>query len=272
YGNNDYVVNWENDGYEIRHFCDEKGKQRSAIRNPTYYFRSSVTWSDITSGGQHFRMRPLGSIYDVSGMSMFPSASLKYVTMALCNSTVGAAFLKIIAPTMHCQIGDVSAVPIIESKAYDSSLCGLVEENVSLSVADWDSFEISWDFGEHPFAPLGVYGKALPAAALYMAGEPAMYTHISRLFTRWSDECQQRFDTLKANEEELNRIFAEIYHMEGEVPIEVSDDKVSVRRADLQRDIKSLISYGVGCLFGRYSVDQPGLILADQGSTAEDFR
>jgi hypothetical protein len=117
---------------------------------------------------------------------------------------------------------------------------------------DYNSFETSWKFESHP---------------LIQPGEPL----VEKQFTRWQEECQERFDNLKSNEEELNRIFVRIYHMEGEVPIEVPDDKVSVRRADLVRDVKSLISYGVGCIFGRYSLDTPGLVLADQGSTVADY-
>ena len=126
----------------------------------------------------------------------------------------------------------------------------LVESCVALSRSDWDSFETSWDFSSHPL----VRGN-----------------RISSAFGLWSAECKDRFDTLRANEEQLNSIFARIYQMEGEVPIEVEDDKVSVRRADLGRDVRSLISYAVGCMFGRYSLDKPGLVLANQGDGLEEY-
>ncbi|MEG0455313.1 MAG: BREX-1 system adenine-specific DNA-methyltransferase PglX, partial [Bacteroides sp.] len=256
YGNNDYVVNWENDGYEIKHFVDDKGKQRSRPQNTAYYFRSSITWTDIASSGTHFRFRPSGSLYDVKGMSCFPEPDECQQIIGFCNSSLSFAMLKVLSPTLSTQIGEVSRLPVFCVGNSKDGIDRLVDTNIEYAQADWDSFDTSWDFEQHPLAP-----SQLGSASL-----------ISDCYTRWSDECQQRFDTLKANEEELNRIFAEIYHMENEVPIEVPDDKVSVRRADLQRDIKSLISYGVGCLFGRYSVDKPGLILADQGSAAEDFR
>lgn len=117
---------------------------------------------------------------------------------------------------------------------------------------DWNSFETSWDFESHPLA---------------QPGEPL----IERQFGRWQAKCRKRFDTLKSNEEELNRIFARIYHMEGEVPIEVPDDKVSVRLADRERDVKSLISYAMGCIMGRYSLDKPGLVLANQGDGLDEY-
>lgn len=129
----------------------------------------------------------------------------------------------------------------------------IAERNTLVCKSDYDSFETSWDFSTFPLA---------------QPDEPL----ISNQFDRWSEECEQRFLHLKANEEELNRIFARIYGMEGEVPIEVPDDKVSVRRADLVRDVKSLVSYGVGCIMGRYSTFAPGLILADAQQTVGDFK
>jgi hypothetical protein len=131
-----------------------------------------------------------------------------------------------------------------------------VKKNRSLVKNDYDSFENSWDFTRHPLLPQ-THGE---------------HVCIADTFNDWSAECRDRFDTLKSNEEELNRIFAEIYGLEGGVPIEVPDDKVSVRLADRARDIRSLISYAVGCMFGRYSLDEDGLVLADQGSTLADFR
>lgn len=132
----------------------------------------------------------------------------------------------------------------------------MVSTNIDIARADWDAFEISWDFVRHPM----IY---IPEGKSEL---------LSNCFSCWEVKCRGRFDALKANEEDLNRIFARIYHMEGEVPIEVSDDKVSVRLADRVRDARSLISYGIGCLFGRYSAEADGLVLADQGATLDDFR
>jgi hypothetical protein len=161
---------------------------------------------------------------------------------------------RITAPTLDFSEGPIGRTPFPRLSNEELDIINpLVNQNVSLCKSDYDSFETSWDFTTHP---------------LCQPGKPL----IEKQFARWSSECQERFDTLKANEEELNRIFARIYHMEGEVPIEVPDDKVSVRLADELRDVQSLISYGIGCIFGRYSTDKPGLILADAGQTAEDYR
>ena len=155
------------------------------------------------------------------------------------------------SPTLDFEPGQIASYPI-KNEIFDCPLESTVNSCIGLSRADWDSFETSWDFSTHP---------------LTQPGEPL----IKNQFFRWQQECDGRFGQLKANEEELNRIFARIYGMEGEVPIEVPDDKVSVRRADLVRDVKSLISYGVGCIFGRYSTSAPGLVLADAQQTVDDF-
>lgn len=257
YGNIEYVVNWERDGEEIRHFVWTKGPRRGKLRsrpqNMDTYFRPYVGWSAISSGEFAMRYYPEGFIANAKGPGCFASdlATLEYV-LALMNSSTVQAFLRIVAPTLDYSQGPIGRIPV-RLEGNESQIQGLVEQDVLLARTDWDSFETSWDFTTHP---------------LCQPGEPL----IEKQFARWSSECRERFDTLKANEEELNRIFARIYHMEGEVPIEVPDDKVSVRLADEKRDVKSLISYGVGCIFGRYSTDKPGLILADAGQTAEDYR
>lgn len=249
YGNIDYIVNWENDGYEIRHFFSDTGKLKSRPQNMDSYFHEYIGWTAISSGAFAMRYYPVGFIANAKGPGCFAhNKGLLLSIMGMLNSSVGDAFLKVLAPTLDYSEGPIGKIPVIPEE--DHEVEDPVDENISLSRTDWDSFETSWDFTRHPL----VRG-----------------TLVSDAFDAWSAECQERFDQLKANEEELNRIFARIYHMEGEVPIEVPDDKVSVRLADLQRDVKSLISYGIGCLFGRYSLDKPGLVLADQGSTVEDY-
>lgn len=256
YGNLDYLVNWEDDGVEIRNSRDDAGKQRSAVRNPEYYFRESVTWTDITSSGTHFRYRPAGSLYDVKGMSCFPSRDQMPAILALCNSSTVSAIQRILSRTMSTQIGEVSQIPILKEAFSNDAIRNMVEDNISITRVDWDAFETSWDFICHPLIQNNAEGSK----------------RIVETYAQWASECQDRFNRLKVNEEELNRIFARIYHMEGEVPIEVPDDKVSVRLADRDRDARSLISYGIGCMFGRYSTEVEGLVLADQGSTLDDFR
>lgn len=148
----------------------------------------------------------------------------------------------------------------------------LSESCIELSKTDWDAFETSWDFEWHSLAPSAHERVEQLSYGTNSDARVASVSLISERFKHWSAECDDRFNQLKANEEKLNRIFARIYGMEGEVPIEVPDDKVSVRRADLVRDVKSLISYGVGCIVGRYSTFAPGLILADAQQTVDDFK
>ena len=148
----------------------------------------------------------------------------------------------------------------------------MTESNIDIASTDWNSFEVSFGFKCHPLAPSARERTERLSCAMNSDARAASASLISERFRRWSADCNERFNQLKANEEELNRIFARIYGMEGEVPIEVPDDKVSVRRADLVRDVKSLVSYGVGCIMGRYSTFAPGLILADAQQTVDDFR
>lgn len=251
YGNIFYVVNWENDGSAIRNFVDENGKQKSRPQNMDTYFKEYVGWSAISTGNFSMRYYPAGYIANAKGPGCFAERSeTLYFIMSALNSSIASIFLQVLAPTLDYSEGPIGRFPVpIKRKDFDASL---TLDCISKAKLDWDSFETSWDFQTHPLIQLG---------------EPL----VEKQFTRWQEECQERFDNLKSNEEELNRIFARIYHMEGEVPIEVPDDKVSVRRADLVRDVKSLISYGVGCVFGRYSLDRPGLVLADQGSTVNDY-
>lgn len=242
YGNNDYIVNWENDGFEIKHFFDSKGKLRSRPQNLNYMFRSSVSWSDITSSTNAFRYKPYGNLFDISGMSFFPKRNTNYL-LALCNTKLVADVLKIIAPTIHCQCGDVANIPVIEDDTKAFNIESKVDENINISKFDWDSFETSWDFKKHPLVSYST-------------------SKTSTAFGLWSKECDERFKQLKTNEEELNRIFIDIYGLQDELTPKVEDKDVTVRQADLQRDIKSLISYAVGCMFGRYSLDEDGLAYA----------
>ena len=215
------------------------------------WYRPGVTWGKITSAGNSFRYLPKGATFDSGGITIFfrnDDERSTLATLGLLNSSYARMVLQTINPTLNCQLSDVLSVP---AASIPEKIVDTVRLNVGICRVDWDSFETSWDFSSHPLA---------------------RSARIADAYARWEAECRGRFDRLKANEEELNRIFARIYHMEGEVPIEVPDDKVSVRLADRARDARSLVSYAVGCLFGRYSTDVEGLVLADQGATVVDFR
>lgn len=250
YGNNEYVINWEKDGARLRSF------PKAVLRNIQYSFRENLTWSVISSGAPAFRFTPQGSMFDGTGSCLFADNKTLLYLQGLLNSSIILSVAKVLSPTLTFEIGQIANYPVIVEDAKMPAVEKAVLSSRLLCKDDWDSFETSWDFVRHPMAYVNAEGP----------------TRIADAYARWESECRGRFDQLRANEEELNRIFARIYRMEGEVPIEVPDDKVSVRLADRARDARSLVSYAIGCLFGRYSTEAEGLVLADQDATADDFR
>lgn len=266
YGNNDYVVNWYNDGYEIRHFTNESGKLRSRPQNTDTYFKESITWSKISSGSIAFRYKPAGHIYDVAGTSVFASHDLLLYLQGFCNSSTALKIANILSPTINYEVGHIASFPIIIDKDKMGKVIEIVEKTIEISKADWDSFETSWDFKEHPLVRLSkdLWDATAVGATMsyYYGGHPKVGSPLELCYMLWQGECNERFKQLKANEEELNRIFIDIYGLQYELTPEVEDKDVTVRKADLQRDIKSLISYAVGCMFGRYSLDTEGIAYA----------
>lgn len=252
YGNNDTVVNWENDGFEIQNFKDEKtGRIRSHNYNLDYIFSSALTWTVIGTEKTSFRFCPVGFLYSNSGYGLFcNNEKTKYYLLGFMNSKIAASLLKILSPSMGFESGYLRKLPLIESDSLDS-IVERVKHCIDGSNAEWDSFEISWDFKKHPLL--------------------RNVSTISEAFTQWQSECDDRFNQLKANEEELNRIFIDIYGLQDELTPEVEDKDVTVRKADLQRDIKSLLSYAVGCMFGRYSTYKDGLLFAGEPYSLQAF-
>ena len=270
YGNNDYVVNWEKNGNEIKNFKDAKGKLRSCLRNPSYYFRESFSWSLVSSGESAFRYKPIGNIFDVAGMSFFSSTHLLYLG-ALCNTKIVKDVLKVIAPTINYQCGDIAKIPVIFDENFNTQIEKNVKKNINVSRDDWDSSEISWDFTVHPL----------------LKNKP---TELKDAYNIFKQNCADRFRQLKENEEELNRIFIDIYGLQDELTPDVPPKDVTVHQIfdskddvpdDLQGSkyvltkedvMKSLLSYAVGCLFGRYSLDTPGLAYAGGEWDAGKYR
>lgn len=236
YGNRDNIVLWKNNGKEI------KNNPSSAVRNANYFFKPHISWTLISSGTFSARVFEKGFILDTASNCIYFNNDVpNYYVLALLNTTIADSLLKILNPTMNFSCGVIGKIPYkyFESKRIED----LTIENVSISRADWDDFETSWDFKIHPLVR---YKSA----------------KIQQAFANWSDVADERFNKLKANEEELNRIFIEIYDLQDELTPEVVDKDVTVRRADLERDIRSFISYAVGCMFGRYSLDREGLAFA----------
>ena len=233
YGNRDWVINWEMDGYEI------KNSENSGLQGKPMYFKKICGWSKISIKGNSFRIYDGNFLYD-SGAPAISNKELLFTT-AFFNTKLGAYYLSVISPTINLQVGDVKSLPLIITKKGDVD--ALVKWCVNISKTDWDSFETSWDFVKHPF-----------------------FTHkgatIKNSFQNWETFTGQQFSQLKANEEELNRIFIDIYGLQDELTPEVEDKDITIRKADRTRDVKSFISYAVGCMFGRYSLDTPGLAYA----------
>ncbi|MCI5889565.1 MAG: BREX-1 system adenine-specific DNA-methyltransferase PglX [Lachnospira sp.] len=150
YGNREYVVNWENDGFEIKHFCDEKGKLRSRPQNLQYYFKPSITWSDITSASFSGRYSEKGFIFDIKGSSGFPDEEILPYVLGFLNSSVSQNCIKILNPTITTQVGDMARIPVIIDSNKRREVEAKVSSSISISKTEWDSFEISWDFKKHP--------------------------------------------------------------------------------------------------------------------------
>ena len=244
YGNNDYVVDWENNGFGIRNNRDPKtGRIRSHNYNGEYGFKEGLTWSAISSGDLSVRYTPNGFLFDSKGAKGFVKNGVnKYWVLGLLNSKIAMQFLQFISPTLDFKVGDVITIPYKSNENYIDMIVNVSRSLVQAAKVDWDSFETSWDFQHHPLL--------------------RKVSTIAEAFDQWQNECDNRFNQLKANEEELNRIFIDIYGLQDELTPEVEDKDVTVRKADLQRDIKSFISYAVGCMFGRYSLDVDGLAYA----------
>ena len=253
YGNRNYVVNWENDGYAIKHCFNSEGKLRSRPQNQAYYLKPCITWSDITSAQFSGRYCEGGFLFDVKGSSGFPKVDELLYVLGFLNSKISQKCIKILNPTITTQVGDMARIPVYFEKEKKEKIDLLVNDSVKSVRTDWDSFETSWDFQHHPLL--------------------RKVTTIAEAFDQWQTECDDRFNQLKSNEEELNRIFIDIYGLQDELTPEVEDKDVTVRKADLGRDIRSFISYAVGCMFGRYSLDVDGLAYAGgEWDSASMFR
>ena len=272
YGNFDRVVNWENDGKEIKDYAviRNKGKHWSRyIQNIENMCREGISWSDIASTRFGCRYLPQGFICDVKGSSTYPEAQYRKCIMAFLNSCVAIYYLQMLNPTTTFQVGNIGSLPFFFQRVNDIN--ALAEHNVQLSQKDWDSFETSWDFEYHPLL-LQHRDKADAESTQFAKSRMDKLGSLAWQFECWSEECQDRFNTLKANEEELNRIFIDIYGLQDELTPEVENEDVTVSLADRERDVKSLISYLIGVVMGRYSLDVPGLAYAGGDWDSSKYR
>lgn len=276
YGNNDWVVDWYKNGQNIKQdklYKLSVGKclpSNSKPKNMQYYFKPSITWSKVSSGAIAFRFKPAGNIFDIAGASIFSKRENLFYMQGFCNSKVAMFIAFVLSPTINYEAGTVSKFPIVFNTTKYDIVCDLVKNCIDASKEDYNSFETSWDFQTHPLLRQSdtMYlswendDKAYDVSK--EAGDIPFKHYIKLAYESWENECDNRFAQLKANEEELNRIFIAIYGLQDELTPEVEDKDVTVRKADLGRDIRSFISYAVGCMFGRYSIDKDGLMVAGQ--------
>ncbi|MCI6649254.1 MAG: BREX-1 system adenine-specific DNA-methyltransferase PglX, partial [Lachnospiraceae bacterium] len=254
YGNIDYTINYENDGLEVKKYAASLYKTPTrTIKSMSEYFKPCLSWSKISSGSIAFRYYPRGFIFDVAGCCIFykDSADMFY-DFGFINSKVTKSMLNAISPTLNYEAGHIASLPVIRDKNAYSKVGRLTQDNVRLEKEDWDAFENSWDFQKHPML--------------------RNTTTIKKAFSQWQMECEIRFSQVKENEKEINNIFINIYSLQEELTPEEDDKDVTVRKADLGRDIRSFISYAVGCMFGRYSLDVDGLVYAGGDWDASKYK
>ena len=245
YGNQDYVVNWSR--------SSEFNRAKTTMTH--VYLKPCITWSDISGNSFAGRYCKGGFMFDVKGSCAFSSLENLQLLIGIFNSKITPVYVAALNPTTTTQVGDLKRIPYIEPSEQDKVLIRkLVMKCVNLSKSEWDSFETSWDFKRHPLISVISQNRTV--------FDNTTDIDLAECYTCWENECNERFNQLKANEEELNRIIINIYGLQDELTPEEDDKDITVRKADLQREIKSLISYAVGCMFGRYSLNKEGLVYA----------
>ncbi|BEO98626.1 BREX-1 system adenine-specific DNA-methyltransferase PglX [Fusobacterium nucleatum] len=280
YGNQEYLVNWENDGYEIKNYAESLYKSVTrTIKSISEYFKTSISWSKISSGNIAFRYYPKGFIFDVAGCSIFyKDENIMKYHFGLLNSKIAKTCLKVISPTLNYEAGQIAILPVLEKSS--NNILRLIETIISISKEEWDSRETSWDFEKLSL----IDGKDLKTA-----------------YENYCNHWRDNFVQLHKNEEELNRLFIEIYDLQDEMDEKVSFDDITILkkeakiveidnsipkefstesekylydrgvRLEFNKDelVKQFLSYAVGCIMGRYSINKSGLIIANSDDILE---
>ena len=234
YGNQEYIVYWK---------YGSKDKTRGKASFSDFYLKEYVSWSYITSSTLSTRYFPNGFLWDVAGSGMFDKGDFIKYLQALLTSKVGITFLKIINPTLNFQVENILQVPIIYNESFKQEVDKLVTQNIDISKLDWDSFETSWNFIKHPFLK---FNSDL----------------IFNNFQQWSKQQNEFINLIFENEFKLNDLFIKIYNLQSEISNNIVKEDITLYCPILSKDIKSFISYAVGCMFGRYSLDNEGLQFA----------
>ncbi len=304
YGNHEWLVNWHKDGYEIRNFTDDNGKIRSHNYNLDFIFRKGITWNALSSSSTSMRLLERG-LFDNAGSSLFTTGEKIVPLLGFLNTNIPRYMLSIFSESMNYQPGDIDRIPILEDVLFSSHVNEVMNEIISITKDDWDSFETSWDFKSLPLIsgqwPVDSGQKEVDSDGCLTTNHSALITKsvdsgqwlvdrekgVRGSYEKYRKQCQDMTLKMKQLEEENNKLFIEAYGLQDEltpdVPIEeitlfanpkyrykgnLTDDELEARfKADT---MKELISYSIGCMMGRYSLDKPGLIYAHSGNVGFD--
>ena len=292
YGLNLLIVNYENDGYEIKNNIDHQtGRIRSHNYNGAFGLKSGATWSAISSGSISVRFSPCGFLFDSKGSMGFSDNIFNII--GLINSHISIVFLRYISPTLDFKPGHIIQIPLVKEIVTKEDINSLVQQNISISKQDWDSHETSWDFERNPLYEQFLEcmeddlqnvipsGTSLEELSKYAVAE-AMHP-LTTCIHNYEDKWEMNFMRLHKNEEELNRQFIDIYGLQDELTPEVPLTEITILQQgeiSIENDrikwhddvvMKQFISYAVGCMMGRYSIDKPGLVLANQGDGVNEY-
>ncbi len=256
FGNRLFVVDWEENGIRLqttRH--PTENRVWATNFNLDYIFRPNVNWGDITGGSFAARASSGGELFDATGLSCFPPTQLRPYVLGFLNSCLVDICLQALNPTLHFQAGNIADLPF-HPEITDGlqSVAGLVDTAVSLARADWDNFETSWDFLDLPLIRPGTKGATLAAT-----------------WEAWRDKCDVAIRRMQKLETENNRLFIAAYGLDGELQPEVPEEQITLARADKRRDMAAFLSFAIGCMMGRYSLDKRGLILANSGDSLSEY-
>jgi hypothetical protein len=261
YGNIEHVINWQNNGSEIKNYKDINGNQLSRPQNMKFYFVEGVTWTAISSSNFSVRLQPSGIIFSNAGMASFPENKDMLFIIGYLNSNIVSIVMRVLSPTLNFNAGDLKKIPI--NKFNDKEYDDIINESIEISKKDWNSRETSLDFSKNELLK-------------------HQSQDLEESFDLYQQYWKNKFFQLHKNEEELNRQFIDIYGLQDEltpeVPLEditILKEETDIVNGELVFDAKEVmtqfVSYAVGCMFGRYSIDKEGLILANQGETLEDY-
>lgn len=250
YGNNDLIVDWRNDGERMRAF------DGSVLRNQSYYFRSGMTWSTLTISRLSMRISPQGFLFESKGsICFFDEQWQQQFFLAFANSVLVERLMLALSPTADYHEGPMGRLPVVmASKATIERVIKISSAATDAAKRDWDNFETSWDFRDQPLLRPGLNGATLEAS-----------------WRNWEAQSTAAIRRMQELETENNRLFIAAYGLDGELQPEVPEAQITLARAEARRDMAAFLSYAVGCMMGRYSLDHPGLILANAGDTLREF-